>query len=300
MFELRHLRQFIAVAEELSFRKAATRLNMSQPPLSVSIRSLERIVGQALLARSKHDVQLTSAGRLFLAEARLILAATERSIKVANHAETGILHLSHLGSVTLSLLPELLRNFRDGYPTVDLHLVTAGTVRQLEMLQRGDVDLAIIRVPVEDARGLRVTVLCPDRMVVAMPADHPMAGLKSVRIPMLAGENFIGYPPPEAQILEGAFLSACQKAGFFPRVVQHAPQMFTKLSFVASGRGISIVPETMRALNMQNVVYVDLDEGTTPLGYSLALAYNEKAENPSIASFVGASLRLISRRESGN
>lgn len=295
MFELRHLKHFIAVAEELSFRKAAARLNMSQPPLSVSIRALEKIVGQVLLNRSKHDVQLSPAGRLFLSEARLILAATERSIRVANHAKTGILHLSHLGSATLSILPKLLRNFREGYPTVDLHVVMAGTVRQLEMLQRGDVDLALIRVPIDDARGLRITVLCPDRMVVAMPADHPMANLKSVRIAMLAGQNFIGYAPPEAQMLEGVFLSACQRSGFFPRVVQHAPQMFTKLSFVASGRGISIVPETMRAVNMQNVVYVDLDEGATPLGYSLALAYNENAENPSIAAFVGASLYLMSR-----
>jgi DNA-binding transcriptional LysR family regulator len=292
MFELRQLRQFVAVAEELSFRRAAARLHMSQPPLTVAVKSLESLVGKPLLERSKHHVKLTGAGRLFLDEARRILAQTERALEVARHASSGVLHLSHLGSATLGVLPPLLQSFRVNYPSIELRLTMAGTVKQIELLRRGDVDLGLIRVPIEDARALKVTVLCEERMAIAVPADHPLANRKSVKIEMLAAEHFIGYPPPEGPILEGAFIAACQRVGFFPRVVQHASQMFTKLSFVSSGLGVTLVPKNMRVIVMPNIVYLDIDEGKNPMGYALALAAQTKADNPAITAFVAAAGRV--------
>jgi DNA-binding transcriptional LysR family regulator len=292
MFELRQLRQFVAVAEELSFRRAAARLHMSQPPLTVAVKSLESAIGRPLLERTRHYVRLTGAGRLFLDESRRILAQAERAVEVARHASSGVLHLSHLGSVTLGILPRLLESFRDNYPSIELRVTMAGTVRQIELLRRGDVDLGLLRVPIEDARALKVTVLCEEKMAIAVPANHPLANRKSVKIEMLAAEPFIGYPPPEGPSLEAAFISACQRAGFYPRVVQHASQMLTKLSFVSSGLGITLIPGSMRIVRMPNVVYLDIEEGKTPLGYALALAAQHKADNPAITAFVATASRL--------
>ena len=120
-------------------------------------------------------------------------------------------------------------------------------------------------MPIEDARGLKVTVLCEERMLIAVPADHPLAGRKSVKIEMLAAEPFISYPPPEGPSFEGIFVSACQRAGFYPRVVQYATQMLTKLSFVSGGLGIALIPGSMRVVQLDNVAYLEIDAGKTPL-----------------------------------
>jgi DNA-binding transcriptional LysR family regulator len=291
MLELRQLRQFVAVAEELSFRRAAARLHMSQPPLTVAVKSLEALVGKPLLERSKHHVKLTGPGYLFLDEARRILAQADRAVQVARNASNGVLRLSHLGSATIGVLPPLLRHFRRDYPSIELHVTMAGTFHQIEMLRRGDVDLGLIRVPIEDARALKVTVLCEEKMLIAVPADHPLAVRESVKIEMLAAEQFISYPPPEGPSFEGLFVAACQRAGFYPRIVQHAAQMLTKLSFVSSGLGVTLIPGSMRTVRVPNVVYLDIDEGKNPLGYALALAAQTKAANPAITAFVATASR---------
>jgi len=293
MLELRQLRQFVAVAEELSFRRAATRLNMSQPPLSVAVKALEAAVGKPLLERSKHHVKLTEAGYLLLLEARRLLAQAERAVQIARSTSKGVLRLSHLGSATIGIMPDLLRHFRQDYPTIELHVTMAGTFRQIEMLRHGDTDLGLIRVPVEDARGLKITVLCEERMLIAVPFTHPLATRRSVRIEMLAAEGFISYPPPEGPSFEGVFISACQRVGFYPRVVQHASQMLTKLSFVASGLGLTLIPSSMRAVQVPGVVYLDIEDGKAPLGYSLALACMTNSDNPAAPSFVATALRSV-------
>jgi DNA-binding transcriptional LysR family regulator len=292
MVELRQLRHFVAVAEELSFRRAAVRLNMSQPPLTVAVRALEAAIGKPLLERSKHHVRLTRPGYLFLDEARRILAQAERAVQIARSASNGVLRLSHLGSATTGLLPPLLKQWGHEYPSVELHVTMAGTFRQIEMLRHGDVDLGLIRIPIEDARTLKVTVLCEERMLIAVPADHPLAARTSVRIEMLAAEQFISYPPPEGPSFEGVFVAACQRAGFYPRVVQHAAQMLTKLSFVSSGLGITLIPSSMRFVQLPNVVYLEIEEGKTPLGYALALAAQTNADNPAIPAFVATATRV--------
>lgn len=291
MVELRQLKQFVAVAEELSFRRAAARLHMSQPPLTVAVKALEAEIGRSLLERSKHHVRLTGPGYLFLFEARRILAQAERAVQIAQSASNGALHLSHLGSATLGILPPLLRQFQCDYPSIELNVTMAGTFHQVQMLRRGEVDLGLIRVPIEDSRALKVTVLCEEKMLIAVPADHPLAGYKSVKVEMLAAEPFISYPPPEGPSFEGIFVAACQRAGFYPRVVQYATQMLSKLSFVSSGLGIALIPGSMRAVRLDNVIYLEIDEGKTPFGYSLALAAPIKSTNPAIAAFIATATR---------
>lgn len=219
MFELRQLRQFVAVAEELSFRRAAARLHMSQPPLTVAVKALEAVVGRPLLERSKHHVKLTGSGYLFLEEARRILAQADRAVQIARSASNGVLRVAHLGSATIGIMPQLLRAFRRDYPSIELHVTMAGTFRQVEMLRHRDVDLGLLRLPIENSRGLKVTVLCEEQMLIAVPTDHPLAARSSVRVDMLAGEQFISYPPPEGPSFEGVFVAACQRAGFYPRVI---------------------------------------------------------------------------------
>jgi DNA-binding transcriptional LysR family regulator len=288
MLELRQLRQFIAVAEELNFRRAAARLNMSQPPLSAAVKALEAEVGNRLFERSKHYVKLTTAGYLFLREARRVLAQAERAVQAARSARSGALRLSHVGSATVGIMPQLLRDFRCHYPAVELHVTQAGTVRQIEMLLHGDSELGLIRLPIEDARGLQVTVLCEEKMLIAVPASHPLASAGKVTIGMLAGEPFINYPPPEGPVFEGTFISACQREGFYPRIVQHAGQMLTKLSFVASGLGVTLIPASMRAVRLPDIVYLDIMEGRTPLGYALALVCPLNSDNPAVPAFITA------------
>ena len=128
-------------------------------------------------------------------------------------------------------------------------------------------------------------------MLIAAPADHPLATRKKVKVAMLAAEPFISYPPPEGPSFEGIFVSACQRAGFYPRVVQYATQMLTKLSFVSSGLGIALIPGSMRSVQLENVAYLEIDEGKTPFGYSLALAAPIKSTNPTITAFVATATR---------
>jgi len=291
MIDLRQLQKFVAVAEELSFRRAAIRLHMSQPPLTVAVQALEEAVGKPLLERNKRHVKLTTAGYLFLDEARRLLAQAERTVEVARRESNGVLRLSHLASSTLGILPALLGRFRHDYPSIELHMTSAGTFRQVELIKRGEVDLGLIRVPIEDARGLTVTVLCKEKMLIAVPSNHPLASRKSVKIEMLAAEPFISYPPPEGPSSEGMFVAACQQKGFYPRIVQHASQMATKLSFVSSGLGITLIPECMRIVRLPNVVYLDIDEGKNPMGYAIALAAQTKAANPAITAFVATAKR---------
>jgi DNA-binding transcriptional LysR family regulator len=300
MLELRQLRQFVAVAEELNFRKAALRLNMSQPPLSVAIKILENEVGKPLFERSRHHVRLTTAGRVLLAEARRILGQADRLLDVARQASDGILRFSHIASASLGILPSLFESFRLNYPTIELRIYGGGTVKQVEMLRRGEVDLGLIRLPIDDTHGLKITILCEDRMAIAVPANHHLANRKSVKIEMLAPEPFISYAPPEGPAFEGMFMSACQQAGFYPRVVQHASEMLTKLAFVSTGLGITLIPQNMRAVHIPNVVYLDLEASKLTINYSLALAQQAKSDNSAITAFTASASRVLQQSGSKN
>ncbi|MFD4836702.1 LysR substrate-binding domain-containing protein [Achromobacter sp. NPDC058515] len=257
--ELRHLRYFTAVAEELHFTRAAARLGIGQPPLSQQIQQLEREIGTPLFLRLPRGVALTEAGAQFLEDARAILASAERAVDLARRlgrGERGAVSVGFTASAVFHpYLPRAIRAYRDQYPGVRVTLTESNTISLLRGLRAGDVDVAFVRPPyVLDPEHESERVL-DEPMLVALPPDHPLSRKRSIPIAALADEDFVLYPRPIGAGLYDAIQSACQRAGFAPRVIQEAPQMASIVSLVAAGVGISVVPAAMRHMGAEGIEY---------------------------------------------
>src|SRR5262245_26825869 len=191
--ELRHLRYFVVVAEELHFRRAAERLHMSQPPLSQQIRALEAEVGATLLLRNQRKVELTAAGAAFLERAREILAAVEDAALEARRVqrgEVGRLAIGFVGSAMYSFVPDLLRAFRERYPDIQLRLQELGTSEQLRQLENGRLDVGFMRTP-STRPELRAETVLEERVVAALPDAHPLAARARLRLTDLEGQPLV-------------------------------------------------------------------------------------------------------------
>ncbi len=272
--DLRQLRQFVAVAEELSFRRAAERLHVSQPPLSVAVQRLEASLGVTLLDRSRHAVRLTAAGEAFLHEARRTLHQAQFSMEVARRAAAGkfgTLSLSFVPSAGLEAVPRLLRAFRSDYPDVKLVLNSATTSQQMEALIRGSTDVGVVVPPLYDAQDFQVDNFAEQELVLAVPQDHPLGSHRRVQLTRLAGESFIGFNFPEGPGFESVVVAACRESGFIPNFVQIASQMQTILVLVASGLGLALVPQAMRTVRIGNVAYLQVRRGGVSVRYTLGL-----------------------------
>ncbi|QNK67214.1 LysR family transcriptional regulator [Variovorax sp. PAMC26660] len=296
MIEFRQLRQFVVLAEELNFGRAAIRLHMSQPPLSVAMRNLEAQVGAMLFDRSRHHVRLTPAGQVFHKDAQRLLqqvqAATERARRAAQGLE-GSLRLSFVPSAALNVLPAIFKRFQHDYPTVQLRLTAETTARQLEDLRKGEVELALVVGPVYEARDLVLVDLQAQKFVIAVPRSHPLATRSSVKIKELAAEPFISFPASEGAGFVAALLGACQSAGFLPKVVQEAAQMQSILTLVAGGLGIALVPASMRTLAMADVVFLEIAGTRPPPTYQLVFAHTSHNDNPVVQSFLSVARKTV-------
>lgn len=293
--DLRQLRQFVAVAEEGSFRRAAERLHVSQPPLSVAVQKLESDIGVQLLERSPHGVRLTPAGEAFLEEARRTLAHAQLSVEIAQRAASGklgTLRLSFVPSAGLAVVPELLREFRRGHPDVKLILTGETTAQQMTALAQGSADVGLVVPPLRDAHGLRVKPFRQEDLVLAVPAEHHLAGLSRVQLKDLAAEDFIGFPVKEGPGFESVLMAACQECGFIPRLVQTASQMQAILALVAGGLGVALVPQAMRAVRMEGVSYVNVRKRNARVRYALGLAFSASNPNPALGAFLAVADRL--------
>jgi len=297
--DLRQLRQFVAVAEECSFRRAAERLHVSQPPLSVAVQRLEADLGVALLDRTRHHVRLTVAGEAFLREARRTLAHAQLSVEIAQRAASGklgTLRLSFVPSAALGVVPRLLREFRRDHADVKLMLSGETTSQQMAALLNGSTDVGIVVPPLHDAKDFRVEVFSEQELVLAVPADHPLGRQRRVQLRDIAAEAFVGFPFKEGPGFESVVIAACQECGFIPNFVQVASQMQAILALVAGGLGIALVPQAMRAVAMDNVAYLQVRRGQAPVRYSLGLAYRPSNANPALDAFVAMAHRLGRRR----
>jgi DNA-binding transcriptional LysR family regulator len=305
MFEFRLLRQFVVVAEELNFRRAATRLHMSQPPLSVAIRNLETQVGTSLFDRSKHHVRLTPAGQILYRDTLRLIQQAQQAVESARRTGLGLegsLRLSFVPSAALDLLPLIFKRFQRDYPTVQLRLTADNTRRQLQALRNGETDLALVVGPVHETRDLTLIDLKAQKFALAVPSGHPLAARERVHLRELAAENFIAFPSSEGVGFATAFLEACQSAGFQPRVVQEASQMQAIVTLVACGLGIALVPESMRRLRMEDVAFLDLANARRKIGYPLVFARPAQNDNPVIDAFLSIAIRAVkpSSRFSGD
>jgi len=261
--ELRHLRYFVAVAEEQHVTRAAERLGMQQPPLSQQIRILERELDVQLFRRLPRGVALTAAGVAFLADARAILAQLDHAVATAKRTargEQGRIAVGFTSSAPFNpFVPRVIRVYREAFPLVALTLEEGGTTELIEGLRNERIDAAFIRTPIADREGLVVQILLEEPMVLALPRGHVLArkkgASKALSLAAVAGEIFVIYRRPSGPGLHDVIVSACNAAGFSPRIGQEAPRIGSTLNLVAAGLGISLVPESLQLMRMDGVVF---------------------------------------------
>jgi DNA-binding transcriptional LysR family regulator len=280
--ELRHLRYFVAVAEELHFGRAAERLGLAQPPLSRQIRDLEREIGTALFDRVPRGVELTPAGRAFLPEARLTLAQAERAQRTAQRAargETGRLRVGFVEAATHSgILPDVLSFFRMHLPSIGLSLFELDPMRQAEAFQDGRIDLGILHSPPLDAdRWLQVEVIYKEPVVVAVPKTHRLAGRARLTLGSLADESFVLFPRPLGPEMYDDLIAGCRAAGFSPRVVQEATGWHTLASLVGAGVGVGFVPRSLMSFQHHSVVYRSVRDLSVDMALSAVWKSGERS-----------------------
>jgi DNA-binding transcriptional LysR family regulator len=291
MFDLRQLRYFVAVAEELSFTRAALRLHLSQPPLSQQIQSLEQDLGVRLLERTKRQVALTEPGRVFLEQARQILAKVDEArsqVVAAAAGYSGQLRLAYTVSVSFHpALPQALLRYGQIAPNVRLQLSEMYTEPQFAALLAGQIDIGFVRdepAHAQDARSLRLSVIDREPLLLALPVGHPLAGRSSLRLVEVANDAFVSQPRELAATLYDRLVKLATSAGFQPSITQHAQQINGLLALVAAGLGLALVPASMRTVRMTGVSYVPLED---PDAY-LLLAVACRADNhaPALQQFL--------------
>jgi DNA-binding transcriptional LysR family regulator len=263
MIELRHLRYFVAVAEEGHVTRAAERLGMQQPPLSQQIKALEQALGVPLLRRLPRGVRPTESGLVLLAEARAILAQLDRALETVRRTgrgEQGRIAVGFTSSAAFHpFVSAAIRGFREAAPQVEMAMEESSTGELVEALRLGRLDAAFIRSPVGDAAGITVEPLLDEPMVVVVPAGHALAnGADPIPLAALAEEAFVLYRRPSGPGLYDSIIAACRAAGFSPRIVQEAPRLVSTLSLVEAGLGVSIVPASMARLDAGGVATLRL------------------------------------------
>jgi len=286
--ELRHMRYFLAVAQEGNVTRAAEKLGIGQPPLSQQILALERELGVLLFRRTGHGVMLTEAGEALLSDARRLLDDAHQAVlntQRAGRGETGHLNLGFTASSAFNpAVPALIRAFRNAYPGVGLTLTEGNTTQLLASLQEGRLDLAFVRPGVHSFAGIRLYQIANERMKIVLPVKHSLAGRRQLSLSDLAGESFVLIPREASPTLHDEILSACRKAGFEPKLGQQAPQLSSVVSLVSAEFGISIVPASVSQIRAEGVVYVDISG--TKVRTRLALASRESDASAKTANFL--------------
>ncbi|WP_287124322.1 LysR substrate-binding domain-containing protein [Chromohalobacter sp.] len=271
---LRAMEQFIAVAEELHFHRAAERLNMSQPPLTSAIRKLEDDIGVTLIERGNRVLGLTPAGQTFVVEARETLRQAEQVITATVDVaagRTGVLRLGYVGSALYGRLPDVLREFRSSYPKVRLELREATTAAQVAALRDGTLDIGVLIPPLVNAEDVEQIPFDNDRLCMAIPKDHPLGKKSGITLADLSDEPFILWPMAEGRGFHLQVIRLCANAGFVPMIVQEAHGMHAVLSLVSVGGGVSVVPQSMSGFRGDRISYHPLP-GSEP-EFGLVMGY---------------------------
>ncbi len=291
--ELRHLRYLVAVADELNFTRAAERLGIAQPSLSAQIRQLETEMGTRLFRRETRGLELTDAGKLLFEEARIILTEVERAkTGVARRArgETGKINIGAAGATYFHpLIPAILREFRTAHPEVILVPEESNTSMLLARLRAGVIDLAFVRPPFADTDGLSLEPLVKEPVVIALPAEHPLARSKSAPLAALAHERLILFPRGINPTVYDAILDAFARAGVSPERAEEAPQVISAIPMIAAGFGVALLPASMSRLHPEGVVFVPVEGPALPA--EICLAYRRTQRSAAVKNFVAVARR---------
>ncbi|ABF12010.1 DNA-binding transcriptional LysR family regulator [Cupriavidus metallidurans] len=286
--DLRRIRHFVVLAETLNFRRAAERLHIAQPALTVSIQKLEAELDTTLFLRDARGVALTASGRVALLEAKRILFHAGQFSERVHAAASGLggtLRVGFVGSTTYQVLPRLVSRFREEYPGIELVLKEATSTSILRSLEEEVLDVGLIRTPLMSRGTATLISLQEDRFVAALPRRNPLAAKQPLTLADLAQERFVMYAQTEASGLHAAAMAACQTAGFLPRITQEATQIQTVLALVESGLGVALVPSIMRRFGSDKLVYSTLANYPNTTSIGIALAFSPHADGPAIRHF---------------
>jgi DNA-binding transcriptional LysR family regulator len=264
--DLRHFRYFIAVAEEGHITRAAERLGMQQPPLSRQIRAIERELDVQLFRRTARGVEMTDAGRAFLANARAMLALLDQTFEMTRRTARGEQGRISVGAASSAayhpLVPSVIREFREAFPLVSVTLTEGHPFDLIERMRNDEIDVVFIRTPVNNPEEFAMERLLEESVVVALPSGHALAqnengGSTALSLNALADETFILYGRPDGTLtlLTTGQIAACHAAGFSPRVGHVVPHMLSRLNLVAAGLGIALVSASLQRMNIEGVTY---------------------------------------------
>lgn len=290
--ELRHLRYFVAVAEEEHITRAAARLGIQQPPLSQQIKLLEQEIGVDLFSRSPRRIALNPAGKVFLSDARRILTQVEEAVARVRQfdlGKEGTVMVGLTGSASMNpRVARIIRGFREAYPLVSLQIEEGANHDLLNQLEEERLDIAFVRTPVERYPSLSISTLCHEPMVAALPASHPLARTpEPIRLAQLRDDDFLLFRRANGSSFCARLLQACQSAGFRPRIVSETERMISAINMVAAGMGVAVVPQALTSFRLEPVVYRDLDPAenfTLPLN----VAFRSSAKSETLRRFLDA------------
>jgi LysR family transcriptional regulator, benzoate and cis,cis-muconate-responsive activator of ben and cat genes len=296
--ELRHLRYFVAIGEELNFTRAAERLHIAQPPLSQQIRQLEEELGVTLLQRNSRPLRLTEAGALFLDRARALLASLELGVadtRRIGRGQAGRLAIGFVGSAMFVGLPDIICRYRERSPDVELVLNEMLAAEISEALRQRRIHVGFARPPLSPESGFAQRMFLEEPYIAALPRHHSLAGRHEIALAELADDHFILYPAKPEPTVTGLILTACMAAGFTPQIAQEVLHLQTAIGLVAAGVGVSLVPlGAARGQTGRGVVYVSL--GSPTVIAPLAFAWREDDTSPALRHF----LEVVERERSSD
>jgi len=291
--ELRHLRYFLEITKDMNMTKAADRLHMSQPPLSRQIQQLEEELTIKLFLRSGKHLELTEAGRFFIGKAQQIISSADEAqaamkrLKISGHQW---LNIGFVPSTIYGFLPELLRHYRKSNPQVEVSLSEFMSLDQLSALKSGKIDVGFGRLLFEDAT-IKHEVILNEPLMAVLPKAHPLARKNALELNALAAESLIIYPQRPRPNYSDQIMALFYREGLQPKIGQEAQELQTALGLVASGLGISIVPDSVRKMRSQDVIYRPLAD--KKLTSPVVMSYRDQEGTPVLLNFLKR-VRLLS------
>lgn len=280
--DLRNLNYFQVLAEELHFGRAAERLNISQPPLSRTIKQLEEDFGVLLFERTKRKVLLTSAGEELLVQTKQMIsqmASIKKRLRIVGKGESGNLRIGYVGAAMHSCLPSLLNIFHENHPEIDLNFEEQPNINLMQSLNNGTMDAAFVRTWL-NPKNLEEKIILTESLAAVLPAKHNLSNQKLIEIKDLENENFISFARDCGPTIFDSFLELCSASGFVPKIVHQATQLNSILRLVESGFGVSLLPVSIAENNNLNLKFIPLKKKIENI--PLIMLYRKENANPSL------------------